>query len=209
VNIVKDKTNEIVSAGLRSVAASFPVFASVGQAWTEFETHRKFDRMEQFFKDLKLEMEALAQTVNKMREDTPELLERTLDLVQREASEQKRRAFAAVFLRCAKSTKSLDEQRTIIETLDVLSEEDIRLLREFQPGLAIRVDALEQKFDLGLLAKVLSRLESRGLVGQTSGDTSFVYIGPRDYWKNRWRPRYYELLPFGEEFARILGWTGV
>jgi hypothetical protein len=47
-----ETVGKIVKGGLRSVAASFPGFASIAQAWNEAETEWRNQRVDRFFRQL-------------------------------------------------------------------------------------------------------------------------------------------------------------
>lgn len=46
----------LIKSGLRSIAASIPVAASISQAWNEYESHLQSKRIEQFFQLLQPEI---------------------------------------------------------------------------------------------------------------------------------------------------------
>lgn len=85
----------MVKAGLRSVAASFPGFASVAQAWNEAETAWRNERIDRFFAHLAQDMLRIKERIIEiqrrltLRADLPALLERTVEKVRREASGKK------------------------------------------------------------------------------------------------------------------------
>ena len=215
-------SKEIIASGIRSISASFPGFATIGQAWTEYQYHKMNSRIEEFFENVKDELcdveDKILEVIDSIidREEFPYLLEYTIERVQREASEKKRIQFAHVLSRllAVGSKYRLDEKRNVLETLDTITEEDIIIFSLISSNHPIRIEFLEKSYMnspefhgtnfIGILAKSVSKLESRGLISETNGDTSFARVGNKDHWKNRWRQKYYELIPYGEFFFDML-----
>ncbi len=89
-NILPHPYSAIVKGGIRSIVASIPVAASLGQAWNEYETHRTSSRIQELFENLKARLETLSSEVSDIGAalsqclDSPELLEITTAKVRRE-----------------------------------------------------------------------------------------------------------------------------
>ncbi|MBN2228262.1 MAG: hypothetical protein JW779_01640, partial [Candidatus Thorarchaeota archaeon] len=93
----------VIHSGLRSIAASFPVFASLGQVWNEYENHKTGYRISELMENLKIRFEELNKRVSivekftgQIPEDFPSLLEITIDKVRKEFSQEKRRIYADI-----------------------------------------------------------------------------------------------------------------
>jgi hypothetical protein len=57
-----------------------------------------------------------------------------------------------------------------------------------------------------LLNATISKLESRGLLSQTSSaNIVFGWEGDADHWVNRWRRKTFEITPFGKTFVELVG----
>lgn len=216
---MNESTKAIIKGGLRSIAASFPVAGSLGQAWSEYESHQRDQRTEEFFQNLKTQISGLEDKLKLVVEhiktsgELPALLERTIEKVQREPSQSKRRLFAvALSMSLASgSAQTFDSKLSVIETLDGLTEFDLNTLKSLSSGRRMRVNELVPRSPFYLdeeglgerispLVVSLSKLESRGLIGETVPvNLAFDHPGEASHWANRWRRKTYEILPFGKK----------
>jgi len=53
-DILPHPYSALVKGWIRSIAASFPVLASLGQAWSEYETHRTTRRFQELFDNMRM-----------------------------------------------------------------------------------------------------------------------------------------------------------
>lgn len=210
-------TSKLIKGGIRSIAASIPFAASLAQAWSEYEGHLRSERSDRFFREFREELERQEERIRAVETYTiqsgefADLLERAVASAQRTNSEEKikRLAQALVSSISAGSTIHYEEKISLLDALDSLTEEDIRILSQFADGRTKRVEQIFRGLDLrgsnqdeklGFLILSLSKLESRGIIGETSApgpEEGIGGAGPMDSWFNRWRAKYYELLPFG------------
>jgi len=214
---MKESTKALINGGLRSIAASFPVFENIAQAWSEYESYQRDQRVEEFFHNMKEQLacvEEKLETAQSHHGDTctlSALVERTIEKIQKEPSLSKRRIFAIALLRglTSENCQSFDDKLTVIETLDDVTESDLKNLALFSDGRRIQVDELvpssqvyRDEASLGetisTLVVSLCKLESRGLIGETTPiNRAFNYPGDANHWANRWRRKTFEILPFG------------
>jgi len=209
----------IVISGLRSVAASFPGFASIAQAWNEAETELRNRRINLFFDQLGRDLMEIKDRIVQIekelipRKDLHALLERTVEKVQREASDVKIRTYSQLLTNTiAFPISSYDEGINFIETLDTLTDQDLCLLMTFKDHPNIRVDGLvEDSIFSNNTAKMsriivsLSKLEGRGIIGESiDAGGALAWTGDAQDWYNRWKRKSFELLPFGHQFLRMI-----
>lgn len=213
----------LIESGVRSIAASIPIAASLGQAWNEYETHLMGKRIQELFDNVKSVMRDLHQRLDihedliaKCRDQFPSLLEMTIDKVRREFSDEKRRLYAHLLARLVLDggARSYDEKVTLIESLDALTELDLMVLELFKGNPEVTVKNLDLG-PLGLsgdvneqlqqLACCLSKLESRGLILTTFTHTGLV-ITPDgvEQWLARWSETKYRVLPMGQKVIDAL-----
>lgn len=212
------KHEDNIKIGVRSLSASFPGTASLAQAWSEYETKIKFERIDQIFENLKHEIDHIKKLNLKFinTEEIPPLIERTIEKIKREVSEKKRKKFATLLANCMVLNKSIscDDKINAIETLDTLTEQDIKILALLPPSGSIFVDDL-MKYNLfpddndlqrsSKFVVSLSKLESRGLISEsTKKSSSYAGSGTGSYWINRWRQKHIELLPYGSIFIKMI-----
>ncbi len=218
--MVSRSATAVISAGIRSLAASFPVCATLGQAWSEYEAHRTGRRIEELFQNLHLELEEVRSALEERGEcscnDFPELLEITIERVKKEFEGSKREAYARVLSRLIVDTdqRAFGSRIALIESLDTLSECDLRVLQLFEKtesasigelhidGLQLSGDANEQIWQL---ACNLAKLESRGLILKVSTHTGSMHV-PQGLSKEtaRWRETKYRVLPLGRSLIQAL-----
>jgi hypothetical protein len=215
----RERLQQLVAAGIRSIAASLPVAASFAQAWNEYRGVQFEARVRGWFEHLAAELSELGCQVHSLPADAPVILERTIEKVARETFQGKLRSYARFYARylAEPTPPPIDLCIDIIESLDALTEQDLLALSMFRRAGPIRVEdvltALRRNMGggddavLGILVPSLCKLESRGLIGKTTaqgGTGVFAYAGPPDLWQNRWRREYYELLPFGQKFIAFV-----
>jgi len=210
-------STKLIKGGLRSIAASVPFAASLAQAWSEYEGHKQSERTDKFFRELR---EALSLHEARIRAvenhittsgEFPDLIERAVTSAQRTNSDEKikRLAQALASSLAAGNTVHYEDKLNLLDALDSLTEEDILLLSHFADGRIQHVDQIfqttnlrgsNQEEKLGFLILSLSKLESRAIIGETSPETFRVVggVGDPSAWFNRWRAKYYVLLPFGK-----------
>ena len=109
----------------------------------------------------------------------------------------------------AGTTQPYDTKISLLDTLDSLTEADLRVLANFAREGRIRIDKLiptsqEYRDENGLgetasdLIVSLCKLESRGLIGETTPvNLNINAPGEVTHWVNRWRRRAFQLIPFG------------
>jgi hypothetical protein len=216
--IADTTTSALIKGGLRSIAASVPIVASFGQAWSEYESQTKSLRVDEFFRtfrELVARMQAELTEVKHHIETSgefPALLEKTVEHVQRELSARKRRLYAQALLNnvVAGPARPYEEKLNIIDALDALTERDLQLLHNFASGADIQIndfvfstqffrDERDWEAQLGPVVASLSKLVARGLVSETApANRAFDYSGSADHWINRWRRKTFVLIPFGK-----------
>ncbi len=234
-----EKTVSLVAAGLRSIAASFPGAASIAQAWNEYEAHWQSARVNDFFEVLKSELEAIAERIERVEKyvrqsgEIPSVIERTINNVRREHSENKRRIFARLLANeiAAGPDLSYDDKLNFIDILDALTDYDVLVLSKIPLYNPREVGELEQdlyrtstaflKLGFGRLLRSLSKLESQGLIygvqqlgtseeTPSANETRFG-MGPvsgverdPDGVDSRFREKCFELTPYGREFLQMI-----
>jgi hypothetical protein len=205
----------VAASGLRAVAASFPGAASLASAWSEWDTSRRFERVESFLHALAERLQRFA-TANERAsitdpEESAHLLELVLERIQREHRDEKRRRYVEFFAENAvhPEKRTFDRKRLFIDLLDALGDDELRLLATFRTTSILRGDSVERVLGgVDLAASSLARLSSLGLVAETTfpgeSDMGPVIEGRPDRWDNKLRYQWYELLPLGRDFVDSL-----
>lgn len=221
--MVSSKTEDLIKAGLRSIAASVPVAASISQAWNEYESSQQNKRIDEFFAFFKKELEQVKEQVKQMESyikgsgEIPALLEQVIQRIRYEPNINKTRKYAFLLTKCICSGNiiSYEEKLNYIELLDFIGEEDVKILKIFYPNKNIRVEDIggrnpirtnESDKQLSNLVFSLSKLEARGLISETHDNIHrYLISGDKSFWTTRWGLKHYTLLPYGKNFLEITG----
>ena len=213
----------VIKTSLRSIAASFPVAASLAQAWNEYENRIQLARIEEFFHSFKQAIESMEDRLKEVEDyilrsgEIPPLLERTIQRVKSEQSDKKRKSYVRLLAEsiAVGNGVSYDHKYAFIEILDTLTEQDLNILMRFRDGRTLRgtdlidgVNSSASEQHASSIILSLSKLEARGLISETdshgySGDTAIGGWGTEEHWLNRWRSRYLSLLPYGHTFLNM------
>ena len=108
-----------------------------------------------------------------------------------------------------------DDKVSIFETLDSLTEQDMKVFSVFATGNTVRVDQFYKNIGIRgssedeVLSKTvvsLSKLQARGVIGETTPATwdSIGGTGDPSAWFNAWRAKSFIILPFGKLFLKLL-----
>jgi hypothetical protein len=215
----------IVGSGLRTIEASFPGFASLGQAWSEYENYRAGERATELMNNLKNKLESLQDKVDniediykKTRDQFFSLLEVTIEKVRKEFSKQKREIYADVLanLSFQQYEYPYEDKVAVIHSLDALNPADLEVLKLFRgkdqsavkdldwQNLNLPGDDNNQK--LAELVSMLARLESRGLIITAKMPDALVLYPPDGLEKQiaRLIEAQYRILPLGQRILSTL-----
>lgn len=208
----------ILGRVLRTAGASNPITGVLAQGWSEFSAARFEARVHAWIKGAEQEMSRLGVRLDAVTDAQAELMERIVEKVHRQSTPTKVLAYSRLFARSVETART-DAQAAIdaIEALDSLTIQDLDVLRQLKSKRPIRVEDLVRTYDndphvdrerkLGSIVQSLSKLESRGLVGETTSEEGtgvMSYWGAADHWANRWKAKYFEVLPFGRRFLELV-----
>lgn len=226
-----ESTGKLVKIGLKSIAASFPGFATIAQAWNEAETERRNTRIDRFFIRLRQDMLRVEERIIaieknlKLRPDIALLMERTVEKIKREASEEKIARYSLLLANtiAGEASVTYDAGVNFIEVLDILTDHDIEVLGNFKQCRNIRVDSLVQGGGLnwapigqaqpgGVNLSTMSwmivsllKLQNLALIAESvEAGGAYCSSGDPQHWYNRWRLKSFELLPFGQTFMQMI-----
>jgi hypothetical protein len=140
-----------------------------------------------------------------------QIVQASLDSARRDsvAEKQEMMGKAAARLIAKGGTLSRDAKLSVIDALDTLTITDIEWLNAMRGQERVKVATLAKGFNderLGAVVLSLSKLESRGLIGQTdrpSFDTNAWY-GSAEHWTNQWKQRFYCVLPSGKKVLEAI-----
>ena len=211
-------SSNIIKGGLRSLAASFPGFASFGQAWSEYENYKTGERVAELmeglrtkFESLKDKVENIEQICQEICEEFPSLLEIAIDKVRKEFSQDKRRIYADVLanLLLRQHDMPYDNKVAVFHSLDVLTSKDLEVLKLFRgreesaaknlDWQSISLQGQDDNHKLAELMSMLAKLESRGLIITTRIHSGVVYVADGlDQSIARLSETKYRILPLGQ-----------
>jgi hypothetical protein len=215
-----------LKGSLRTALATIPGLGGIAQAWSEVEGYVQSQRIEalsEYFtqrcRDLHYRLIELKDYIMTSGE-IPILMERVCRKVLRETSETKRRMLAEAFVKsiAAGPEMPFDDKLTIIDTLDSLTESDLRVFHFFfETKLCQGIHLLDLSGvprisneealapDVSRLFVPLSKLEARALIAETAPlHIPFHSEGDASHWVNRFRAKTFALTPFGDQFISFL-----
>lgn len=209
----------VTKTGLRiGLPAAVPVLGPLMALWNEHESEELSRRVERFWQAFIYEAQfndTRFQKIEKNLQNAQEMiaiLQRAEHHAEFDPSETKQQAYAVAAANAiaAGSDVPRDTKLSIIDTLNELTETDLKVLQHFtgpRPQKVGELPGAANSNELGTLVVSLSKLESRGLIGQTESRRAInmdSWAGDVKRWDNQWRARYYELLPFGKQFVEML-----
>lgn len=225
----KNNIDDHVGIFFRSLASTTPFTSWMGQAWNEYNTNIKFDRVDEMLCNIEKRVKSIE---NKMgskiiialeQSEFCDLLENTIEKVQKERSSKKRELFAQLLttFMCFDKNLAYDDRTNFIDTLDFLTEQDINIFSLFRPKQILRANEivdiktvlpsqqLNEKERANKIGISFSKLELKGLIGETYGtnytkDRSIGGSGSKSSWLNKLREKYFELLPEGLVFRAMI-----
>ena len=223
------KIEDSIKFGLKTIAASVPVAASFAQAWSEYESRVQFKRIRRFFDEFGRELDSIKDRVEKAENyirrsgEVPSQIERTVDRIRKEISDRKRKIYAHLLsnLVTTSGTLTYDDKITFIDSLEALTDQDLTILSLFKPDQQLRVKDvmdspmlkdLSENERLDKLAVSLSKLESRGLISEAIGPADqgvMAKIYDSFGWQEKFKDKYFELLPHGSTFMKLAFETGI
>ena len=215
-----ESARSAITAAMRTGVAAIPGCGWIAQAWSEVVSRKQGERIEEFFAYFQDRIFALRDKVEGVEDyvkssgEIPVLIERVVLKLQREASSEKRRRFADLLLNEITDTppSGYDDKLSLIEALDTLTDSDLRILSGFGIGGLVPVQQFLPQWllagmtgfpsaeeQLGPVVTALAKLESRGIITQTTATYSgTVFSGDMNHWTNAWRRKTFELTPFGK-----------
>ena len=220
-HIINTPWSDIIKVALRSIAASFPGWASAGQAWNEFETNRTVGRIQELMGNLEIELLRVRERLSAQEQcaadfhDFAELLELTVEKVRREFREANRRRYACLLAKITVQGRhhSYEDKVSLLESLDTLSELDIQILRLAPGKTAFPLESLlipetglsQDSRGVWQLATSLARLEGKGLVLTISTHTGVIHLRDGfDDTTGRMLEKRYRVLPLGHALIAAL-----
>lgn len=213
----------IIKGGLRSIAASVPILASFGQAWGEYEDFRAGNRIIELMENFQARLEELSSKCDnleeistRVRDEVPSLLEIVADKVCKEFSQEKRAVYADMLanLLLVQSDQPYDDKTTILHSIDTLNPVDLKVLKLFKSTDEVAIKNLsrsslglegDDNHQLGELAGMLAKLESRGLIITVRLHGGVVYTPQGlDRATARLSETTYRILPLGTKLLSVL-----
>jgi len=217
IELRRPSLEQAITSGVRSLATILPPTAWIATAWSEWENHQQFGRIEELFKSLRdhlvkceHRLEDTAGALNIADEVAP-LLERVARTVRLEPSKDKRGMFAAVLAEMLIGTLplSFENKLNVLENLDSLTEQDIQVFLLME-GNGVWFNKLfkavstpeDQK--MAVLTLSLSKLESRGLICDVPQKDAHGFDVCFDPVTATFSLKYFAVLPAGQLFRDVL-----
>jgi hypothetical protein len=133
---------KIIESGLISVAASFPVAASLATGWAEYKNHRQAERINDLLNLFGQRLQEMAGQVDKdylKTDEAKNLVEQTINKGKDELRAEKRKMLVE-FLANSTTTKNAadQEKEMVLDTIDRVSPSQIQILKNITQGIVFQ-----------------------------------------------------------------------
>ena len=154
---MNDDTKALIGASIRTTLVGLPSLpglpnfaAMLAQGWAEYENQQFQNRVNEFFTEIKVRFESLeALQVNELErtlsiEAQVALLEEAVSATSREPQPEKRQTFANFYVAAISGKLGCDPDpvRSLLQTLEALTQSDVKILKVFGRHGTISGDAL-------------------------------------------------------------------
>jgi hypothetical protein len=228
-----DSTNDIIKGSLRTMVQFVPLAGgAVAQAWSEYESIWQKQRTEEFFAQLRENIEALEQQHSDLKQkiesmpDAAELMEISVAAAKRETSEVKRAVFSRIYSNflASPSRTSPADRLDLIHHVEQLNSTDIGLLQRFAASSGLlrgdmitgttmpewetvggpreRESAWLDRH--GPVVHSLAKLEARGLLHDAMLNDGSFSRGSMPNSFDRFRGRAWTITPMGKKLLEAL-----
>lgn len=225
-----------IVGGARTLVNVVPIAGgAIAQAWSEYDTHKQNERVEEYFRNLGARLEALSAQVGDLKDriesmpDAAELLERTVEAAIRETSPTKRAVYSLIYSNfiAAPAATSADDRIDILNHVEHLTDTDLNVLRRFAQHGTQRGDMLTNSVNPGFapvgaqrepdnawlnthgnLVHSLTKLTSRGLIMDAVFNAGIQFAGDSGSGFNRFRQKAWQITPMGIKVIRALTTNG-
>lgn len=237
---MNDETKSLIGASIRTLLVGMPSipagpnpFAMVAQAWSEYEGHKFKHRVEEFITAIHARLTSLEslQEGHLGRildlESQAALLEETGAAASREPAAGKRQAFADFYVAAITGRLGAepDPIRSLLQTLETLTQSDIELLKRFNTGSGtctgdqlsqtVMVDQWERvggdpqaeaawSLKLDPIIQKITKLETRGLIIETRRPTAWSHSGDAGTWYNQFRHKAWRITQSGRQLLQAI-----
>ena len=200
---------------VRGAMALNPFTAPFAQMWGEFESGREQERLKEYCDSLQkkiMEHEVeFNKRMSKQECSSEEIayrvasLERIIDCLVREFESPKVELLAQVTVNCIiDDSLAWEKKIRAIDSFRQITIKDIAVLKQFSEKSIQQVQSISGDTLEGLVPS-LCKLSSLGLISEIKYNDSGPWTPSIESdWKTTWPNKYYELLPSGQEFLKII-----
>ena len=224
-----------IVGGTRTLTNLIPIAGgAIAQAWSEYETHKQNERVEEYFQALAQRLKDLGDRVDTLQRhiaqmpDAAELLERTVEAAVREVSSSKRSVYPIVYMNflLAQDQTTPDERTSILDHIEHLTATDLNVLSKFGQQRALGGEVLTNSVDPGWgavggpkepddkwlqqhgdLVHSVTKLTSRGVITETYLNRGMATSGESASSFNRFRRKAWCITPIGRKLLDSLQTT--
>ena len=129
-----DELNDKLGPTVRTLLVSpllSPFCGSLAQAYSEWDTNRRFEKIESFLEDLKEKLKVLeeARIREPFTEDDCIIFDKVMQKVQFEHREQKRKYYANYLINALSHSKEFDKKQRFLKAIDEFTDLHISILK--------------------------------------------------------------------------------
>ena len=203
------------STAVKAVMSEMPIpgISALLTVWNEHEAIEQKRKLELFIKAFVFlanqnakRFESIEQNVQSVNERMNEF-GRVLKLVKEEVYDRKVELLSTFAVNMLISSEGHDTKISLLQTFNELTVTDLNILQLFADGKTYLLEDLQQRSEIPFekLIQPIVKLESRGLISQTSGKGS-IHVVPHHNadWKELLESKYFEILPCGVDLIIML-----
>ena len=209
---------EVLQMLLKIMGSTTPLTAPFVQLWNDIEMQRLRDFVSQLSEDFQKQKSILKQNsadIEKLKEEYKALFEKSLRQVVKEPDEHKRHIYPKLLVNMLATGNDLSYSSKVdtIDFLNILTHNDLKVLSLFKKqhnlqGKAIFATLANGKYTDEQQSEwivSLRKLEARGLISDSTNLTKTEeFTGDKDDWRNQWKNKSLEILPFGKQLLRLI-----
>lgn len=196
----------------KAIIGEIPGLSAFLDVWNEHEAIEQERKLKLFLKAFVYAANANEKRFKALENDVKSVNERMdefgriLKSVKEEVSESKVGLLSSFAINIFLSPENHDTKINLLLAFNELTETDFNILSVFGDKQTYRIE----KFVTGNLTfedliLPFSKLESRGLIGETSGKDMVTRIPHVNAdWRDKWESKYYEILPAGKQLLKML-----
>ncbi|TKB23091.1 hypothetical protein FCL47_23945 [Desulfopila sp. IMCC35006] len=207
---IENKQADIILSAIRSVGSSFPFASSLVNAWNEYSSKQKEEKILRLIQDLSTKIENLDKSINKSEAECSEIFSLGLEYAIKEPSKEKIPIYSSLILSYCTNQVDRETVQNLIYECETILPYDIETLENLKrnPRIdeAFKFDESSNSEEVSKRQSSVKKLEAKGflsITGDITPDFHRVYE-QRTIWPFTFFVQFYQIMYHGEVFLKIL-----